>query len=63
MSWFYKAWKREQKRQRKAETIVHKRELVPQCAVRRETDELCCSTCGLRWSINEPRPPCLKGNT
>lgn len=61
MSRGFEAWKREQKRQRKTATIVHKKELVTQCAVRRESDEMVCGTCGLRWSIDEPLPPCPKG--
>lgn len=28
------------------------------CRLRREGDEIACSTCLRRWDANEPKPPC-----
>ncbi len=32
-----------------------------QCPARRESDEVVCPICGLRWSLAEDRPECPAG--
>jgi hypothetical protein len=38
-------------------TETERRENNPGCSARQFSDEMVCTTCRLRWDVNDPEPP------